>query len=591
MGGVMLRLVFFVMVTMGLSPRVCAEETVDQGDSDYVYTLEWQEPSDNYDVSIFKQPWIEGPHTVEGWDWSLPGWVQAAEKSIVNVQDLNPKNHFSGNLYRRVVVSWGELEPEPGVLQLEVLKNAIDKARADGVGIQLSLYGASYEIQVKKKGKWKRSEPGSAPSWLYQKLKKKVKRVYEKTYERKGETYRIVNWDIYDPDYDSFYRKMVLALGEMELDGVKGVFNHPLVDVIYLHTMNSDLGEEGQIGGDPGRNNIFIDRINDFLRVTNDPGKLVVVATWGPAFEYALQQGVGQRGGFIEKYLGDQLMGDLQCQQWTEDNYLQVIKACDLLDGRVFGDENEEYQNSFQFRFGDLKSYPHRYRESMLRFLQMQKNYLWAARREVNHSLLSYVALSLGKTVDQSPDAFSYLRESYVPDYSQGRTESAPARPMKNFERWLYQRDMPQAYTVPTAKVPVPKWGVKKSEIVTGQHKDYPFDYIARKTTSQNPDMLFNVDDDFLALNQSYNLLLKVTLHDLEAGTFDLVYHSNEGEVRVPIETTGDHKLKTITLDLQQLLVECEDERFFNLEPVFDFKFSRGSIDPIISMVRIVKSK
>jgi len=56
--------------------------------------------------------------------------------------------------------------------------------------------------------------------------------------------------------------------------------------------------------------------------------------------------------------------------------------------------------------------------ESMLRVLQMRRNFVWAegGRWLVNPPLLHFVALELGKNVRSAPDAWCYLRESRVPD-------------------------------------------------------------------------------------------------------------------------------------------------------------------------------
>ena len=76
-----------------------------------------------------------------------------------------------------------------------------------------------------------------------------------------------------------------------------------------------------------------------------------------------------------------------------------------------------------------------------------------------------WVGQSLGRTVENTPDIWCALRESYV------RNSGA----VKNFERWLYQRDTEGYETEPAIKVPHPikMWMVKK---------DHYFDYVARKS-------------------------------------------------------------------------------------------------------------
>jgi hypothetical protein len=57
--------------------------------------------------------------------------------------------------------------------------------------------------------------------------------------------------------------------------------------------------------------------------------------------------------------------------------------------------------------------------------------------------------LELGKTAQDAPDVWCYLRESVVKSGQRGH-------PVKNFERWLYQRDAEGARTLATEKVDVP---------------------------------------------------------------------------------------------------------------------------------------
>jgi len=46
--------------------------------------------------------------------------------------------------------------------------------------------------------------------------------------------------------------------------------------------------------------------------------------------------------------------------------------------------------------------------------------------------MLAWVGLELGRTQEDTPDAWCFLRESKL-----------KSGPVKNFERWLYQRDTP----------------------------------------------------------------------------------------------------------------------------------------------------
>ena len=64
--------------------------------------------------------------------------------------------------------------------------------------------------------------------------------------------------------------------------------------------------------------------------------------------------------------------------------------------------------------------------------------------------LTAWEAVELGRGVNDAPDAWCYLRESYVHEHNDGNGKVVP---VKNFERWLYQRDAPGYETHPVHKV------------------------------------------------------------------------------------------------------------------------------------------
>ncbi|MBT3292470.1 MAG: hypothetical protein HN380_34520, partial [Victivallales bacterium] len=165
-------------------------------------------------------------------------------------------------------------------------------------------------------------------------------------------------------------------------------------------------------------------------------------------------------------------------QTLDENGYLVVDESNPLIaENRASGDENEEYTRNHEARFGPLDTFPHRYRESMLRVLQMRRNFLWAEGGKwlVNPPLLHYVALELGKTVKTAPDAWCYLRESHVRNRANWK-DKTPLK-VKNFERWLYQRDADGARTEPAERVAVP-------EQMFEFHRKHLYDDTARTTNT-----------------------------------------------------------------------------------------------------------
>lgn len=310
----------------------------------------------------------------------------------------------------------------------------------------------------------------------------------------------------------------------------------------------------------------------------------------------AMRMGIGQRSGFIEDYLLG-IDNPVLCQKLTHDGYIEVQRLCaPLVDGRAFGDENEEYGVEWKSRYGDVTYFPHRYRESMLRLLQMRRNFVWTSGFTLNEPLLGYVALSMGKNEQTSVDAWVYLRESYV-SLIDGRRHYADAPPnetvcgdalpplaVRNFERWLYQRDVVGGgRTVPTMRVDVPKhYGMR--------HPHALYDYIARRTdlASQQSYISFAVDDYF-AHGLVDDMYVKVTYHDVSSdarcslrfvdATVDGDGNDRHAYVYREFATAGSGKIRTVTFHLHRIKFIARLH-----EEVFVFVFDGGNISAEVEL-------
>ena len=151
--------------------------------------------------------------------------------------------------------------------------------------------------------------------------------------------------------------------------------------------------------------------------------------------------------------------------------YLRVNDSAPLLaSGQMVGDENEEYEenwssdwrtsepatpDSFGYgkrggaynasappqgsvaRFGPFASFNYRFLVSSLRALQMRVSYMLASATDVvRDDVFAYVALELGRTAEDAPDAFCFL---IATEFNYGRGM------VSHMERWLYQRDEPES--------------------------------------------------------------------------------------------------------------------------------------------------
>ena len=205
----------------------------------------------------------------------------------------------------------------------------------------------------------------------------------------------------------------------------------------------------------------------------------------------------------------------------------------------------------------------------MLRVLQMRRNFLWAESGPwlVNPPLLHYVALELGQTVRTASDAWCYLRESRV-----------RRNTVKNFERWLFQRDAEGARTVPVEKVDVP-------EQMYEYHPSHHYDYTARRTDRANGQTLirFGVDDTFLS-GGPHRVAVKITYLDRDHAAWTLAYQTSDQTTATRTVTCGNTgQAKTVTFILADAWFPGQGYIGRDLQ----IQATQG--DAVIRLVRVIK--
>jgi len=307
----------------------------------------------------------------------------------------------------------------------------------------------------------------------------------------------------------------------------------------------------------------------------------------GAACDYGFKKGFGTRRGFVEMYL--YRIPNIDMGQYVDHKgYLCVDENAPIIRYKCFhGEVNEEYESAWatssrNFRFGNSTvSFPYRYFTSTLRALQMRCTYIHTTGHLVPQ-MLPFLSLELGRTVEDAPDVWTYLRTSYLRasnyennDYLNRpitTTEKAEGIETRNFERWLYQRDAPGYETLPAVKIQqaIKMWMVQE---------DKYYDYIARSGKKIG----FDIDDRWIAVNDS--LALKVTYFDNHAGEMNLVYNSSQKLVQKSQILTGDGKLKTVTFIIPRI-------KSNSLPNKFDFALEAGANTEqiVVSMVRVIQS-
>ena len=516
---------------------------------------------------VTPQPWRTRNDVIDGWDWSLPPAVRPSPHALVRY-GRDPKTAYPGRRVWDIRWTWNRLEPEEGKFDFEPLRREINKAAAAGWAVKLYLPGSVWTRQTypdasKTPGWMKQS--WSAPRWL---AKYDIPKITEKPPRGSLRPFRIVNLDILHPEYHKRYVRMLKALGESGIPEIEAL------RVVYVTFMSASNGEEGE---GPRQRAERVRRYYQRLKAWADAfkgneHKLCSVGSGG--FGSALHQqhlrhvyrlGLGQRSGFVEMYLfhvANPALG----QGIDAEGYLVVDESCPPIgDNRLFGDENEEYDEGWTGRFGPLASFTYRYHHSMLRALQMRRNYLMLGGFTPDPHLLAFVAMELGRTVKDAPDAWCRLRQS----------TARRGGVVKNFERWLHQRDAPGARTTPCMKVPAP--------MQRGHHPDHLYDFNARRTdrAAGNTRISFAIDDRFCPCGP-HTVAVKVTYHDAGTASWALAYATPSGPARLTVRCRNTDTLKTATFFL-------DGACFTGKKMAADFSIEALTGDVAVCMVRVIR--
>jgi hypothetical protein len=526
----------------------------------------------------------------EGLDYSLPEWVEPEEFAgyVGHPDDASAQ---VGSVYRNWWTSWAELEPEQGQIDWELIDSRLDEAEADGYRLVLHVLNLVCSGGDPDRGV---TIPNAVPAWVFEEFE-----LTDTECVGLGGEWNIEVIPAWRPDIRDAFNDFILALGE------HGITQRDALGAAYIHGISPSLGEEFWL--EPWQTAILESRagfsasvMQEWIQSRMDAyatafgaqtrklawvGKLTIWEYSGDDYrdaawnlvQYAWDIGAGNRSSIVEKYhisLDEPALG-----QWIDDDgYLHTDETIPpIAEGRYFGDENEEYGEGWVWRYGDTAGDLLRYRFAILRALQMQVRFLWthAPAELLDPTLSTYARYSFGKTVASSPDAWSYLKQSAV---SQSVT---PARAVKNFERWLYQRDVPGGMTVPTERV---DREFNAGSITDGAEGAFSDD-TARRTdvASGERSIFFDLDDRF---DVSGAVEIKVEIVDASQAAWYLEYVDRTGEtVRTDAYTgQGDGVVRTVTFTL-------DSPRFAgDLVNDMDFRIRcEGPGDVTVRWVRLVR--
>lgn len=554
---------------LSLNPEVLPEST-------YPYWPSYKHLETGDLAGIRAQQWISKEHTIDGWDWSLPDHVEPAAKSLVGLQriiglekDYIPLNlNFKANGVGLLWVKWRDIEAVEGIYDFSKVIARIRQANEAGLDVTLRILTNSKSRGVGPKA----ISNGEAPLWLEDRGVPLLPR------KDPGDN---LNFDPAHPEFHQRYLKLIDEVAKMGIP--------KMVKAAYVGYASHSLGDEG-IGpfkeSEAAKNDALPhvrERLDAFARAFKGMEHKVFM---GGSSHYGFAKGFGVRRGFVEMYLYNIPNEDLG-QYLDRDGYLSVDENAPIIRHRAFnGEVNEEYEPAWataerKYRFGSTtNSYPYRYFTSTLRALQMRCTYIHTTGHLVPE-MLPFLSLQLARTVEDTPDVWTFLRTSYMKagNYQNldrlSRPISAVERkegiPIRNFERWLHQRDAEGFETRPAMKIqqPIKMWMVQA---------DCYFDYIARAGKRIG----FNIDSRWPGMTGE--LAVKVTYLDDRPGTLQLVH--NGGKVVKERPLAGDGKLKTTTFVMTGLEPKSMDHDF-------DFVIQGGKDtgEITLSMVRVVATK
>ena len=537
-------------------------------------------------------------------DWYLPEDVTRDPKSGFYGLGLNPEATDAIPIVSNGGwPNWDDLNPSEGVYRFDLIENRLSELEGTDYGLGLRI---------------KASERDSVPDWVVNN--------YDVTLATlTGGNQNILYVCPFGTDIQNQYDRFLQALKQTSIP------NHPNLRFVQIHGFSSSTGEElnlrttndfntmvNRCGMTPQVYETWAKRrIDSWADLMDGREDLLMWAMyqddaleqsqgdeWGKATEriidYMIQKGGSFRSGIIElpytyipaRSLGHSIVYDPNSPIHDSSLYnYPVYWHLDLdhpvvAENRTTGEENEEYwspgnsgskwndtynQLRFRWRISNLMS--------LARHINI--NYTTNYAYNLNPEFSDYVLKSMKKTVETSSDAWSDLIEGYRFVYIE---EDARWRSVafKNVERYLYQRDLPQAKTRAVEKFYI-DMGASNFWNQKGQESHVKS---ARRTdrASGNDRMYFNVEDRFIYDTESA-ILLKVTYKDDNSGTWHVEYDGgNSGVVSTDsVQGTGTGQWKTATFTINNAVFGN------NLDHSQDFAIVTETADVTVKFVRIIK--
>jgi hypothetical protein len=523
-------------------------------------------------------------------DWWLPGWVQPSPNSGFFSEETDSRLHVD---LRVVDLTWRQLAPTATTFADDVPGDEFYGGAFAPLAEQLADPG-DFWLRL-----WI-SDVEAAPTWLAEACPG-LRPVGQPGYMND------LNYPIWDPCVWSHAREVFRTL---LLD--RGLRADPRLRFVYVPgaftygEFDFDIITAAHDAGDltfDAFNSWFRGAIHDLVDIMNgdntDPDddfawKLVFTGEdfpYGPQDEGwhteddllardAVAAGMGIRTGITETFNLHLAQVPAYGTTIAPDGHLVTDEGWVLFDGkRVAATENECYTtcgSSTEALYYAIKM-------SNLKALQLRMNWIYVVPDDSYlrdyPDFWEYVRLSLGKSVDDSPDAWVALREAedkYWEDDPILLWDGFPY--VKNLERWLVQRDVaPDGLSRRGSEVRRGEPLAENGTAYEGRSTDHGAgsDYL-----------YFDVDDRFLC-GAAGPVLLKITYRDEGGAIWSVEYTTSTGVGRTaPVANAGSGAWKTVTFAIG-------DARFDDsFRESTDFRIDAGGEQDLeVRFVRLIKAE
>lgn len=256
---------------------------------------------------------------------------------------------------------------------------------------------------------------------------------------------------------------------------------------------------------------------------------------------------------------------------------------------RRIGTENEGFCDPLMLQ-GGVCSYYH-IKMSTLKALQLRINWLNSRDNLVAYdtTLFEYARKTMNKNAYNSPDAWVALRQVHDPFYSAippNPVYNSPlwvhrvTLPFRNWEKWLYQREVaPDGMVVPVYQL--------SSSTVFDYYNFYAFEALRTDRINGSDYIYFDVDSGFIS-GGTNDVQLKITYLDNFSGTWWVEYDdagTQPYKPSQPIVNQNDNTWKTVTLTFP-------DAGFLGRQNGgMDFRiYNGGNSDIQVRFVRLIKN-